>query len=197
MASLQPRCPSRYFGLVACVAGFLRFKGLIRKKISLGDGKYAHVDDQDFHKLLGYDWIAKPSKGKNGTTYTEYAIFREYVLGKRISVRMHRLILDAPDGVHVDHIDGNGLNNMRSNLRICTAKDNQGNRRKFSITSSQYKGVCWNKKTSKWRAQLSSSRQRIFVGEFDSELDAAHAYDSAALQYFGEFARVNTYEADK
>lgn len=167
------------------------------KNISLGNGKYASVDDQDFHKVLGYNWIAKPSKGKNGRTYTEYAIFREYVRGKRVSVRMHRFILDAPYGVHVDHIDGNGLNNTRCNLRICTAKDNQGNRRKFSSTSSQYKGVCWNKKTSKWRAQLSSSRQRVFVGEFTSELDAAHAYDAAALKYFGEFARINTYEDDK
>jgi hypothetical protein len=104
---------------------------------------------------------------------------------------MHRVIMNAPSGMLVDHRDGNGLNNQKSNLRICNRKQNQQNRPMNSNNKSGYKGVCWNKRSNKWRSGIRVDNKDIFLGSFFCLVKAAKAYDEAAKKYFGEFAYLN------
>ena len=105
---------------------------------------------------------------------------------------MHRQIMNAPKGTPIDHKDHNGLNNTRENLRLATISENARNCEKTKRpTSSKYKGVCWNKKSKKWQAHIHYNGISIHLGLFDSEEDAAKAYDEAAKIYHGEFAVLN------
>lgn len=103
---------------------------------------------------------------------------------------MHKMILP---GVEVDHIDGNPLNNRRSNLRPATRTQNQRNRRKQrKPVTSRYKGVCLNRKTGKWIAYINpGGGKTIYLGSHRVEEDAARAYDEAARRHHGAFARLN------
>jgi hypothetical protein len=103
---------------------------------------------------------------------------------------MHREIAGAPKGMVVDHIDGNELNNRRSNLRVCTVSQNHQNRRR-TWGRSRYKGVCFLKKRNKWKAEIMVNRKHIHIGCFDEEEEAAKAYDKKAAELFGEFAYFN------
>lgn len=147
--------------------------------IQLTQGKAAVVDDADYALLAGYHWhymgigYAARSQG-----------------GKRIY--MHRVIMGAPVGMQVDHIDGDRLNNTRSNLRICTAQQNHHNRRPLRReTSSSYKGVHFHKQTGHWRAVIRIDGRRIYLGFFHHAIDGAAAYDKAARELFGPFAYTN------
>jgi len=148
------------------------------KSIPLTQGKMALVDDEDFDKLNQYKWCfdGQYAQSKIGNKTT----------------RMHRVIFDSPQ---VDHVDGDGLNNQRSNLRACNHTQNQMNsvkRKSLSIKlSSKYKGVSWHKQTEKWRARIQTSQGCLYLGLFEVEEDAARAYDEAAKENFGEFARLN------
>ena len=111
---------------------------------------------------------------------------------------MHNMIMQPPKDLRVDHINHNKLDNRRSNLRLCTKQQNQWNRRKVvKNTTSKYKGVCWAKKNNKWQASLEfqkdKKRQSIYLGQFISEVEAAKAYNEAAIKHFGEFAKINTF----
>ena len=115
----------------------------------------------------------------------------DYVLKGRIAV--HRLImgLRSGDRMEVDHINHDGLDNRRCNLRICTSAQNLCNRRKNCEATSQYKGVYWYGQRNKWRVDVSINGRTKYVGIFANELDAAMAYDLAAKQHYGEFAYLN------
>jgi hypothetical protein len=102
---------------------------------------------------------------------------------------MHRLIMNAPIGYDVDHINHNGLDNRRCNLRVCTRTQNQANS-KPRKKSSKYKGVSWSNSENKWRAFIRINGKGKTIGRFDSELDAAEAYNNEAKKCFGEFAYV-------
>jgi hypothetical protein len=107
--------------------------------------------------------------------------------------RLHRLILNAPTGREVDHINGNGLDNRRANLRLCLPRQNRWNMRK-SIDrkcTSKFKGVYIMKGTGQITANISAQGERFFLGVFQSEEDAARAYDTAARRLHGRFARLN------
>jgi len=104
---------------------------------------------------------------------------------------MHREIMNAPKGLDVDHIDGNGLNNRKSNLRLCTHAENVHNSRPMRNGSSKYKGVCWHKTYKKWYSSIGKTGKRFYLGRFDNEIDAALAYDKKAKELFGEFAYLN------
>lgn len=108
-----------------------------------------------------------------------------YVRGSKGS--LHRIIMNAPAGAVIDHINGNALDNRRKNLRICTQRQNLWNGRAHRDGSSKYRGVCWNRSNSKWRVQI----QGKTIGHFTAETDAALAYNAAALDRFGEFAKLN------
>lgn len=170
----------------------MAFKGdvVMTKQIELTQGKVALVDDADFERLNQFNWHAR----KSSTTDTFYAI-RNVSVGpyKQRTVLMHREILSVPTGMFPDHIDGNGLNNQRVNLRVCTHKQNSYNQAGKRGGSSRYKGVSWNKggRKGKWQTEIKIGDQRIYLGKFDSEIEAAKAYDAAARKHFGEFARCN------
>jgi hypothetical protein len=104
---------------------------------------------------------------------------------------MHRQILDAPEGVWVDHIDGDGLNNRKSNLRLCSAIENARNRRPRPNCRSRYKGISWHKRQKKWAVRIGKRGKGIHLGSFDDQIEAAVAYDRKAEKLFGEFAYLN------
>lgn len=165
------------------------------REIRLSDGEMAIVDDADFELISGFKWA--PHKHGN----TVYALANKTRRGgaKPVTIRMHRLILglEAGDGIKVDHKNGNGLDNQRRNLRICTHSQNCCNSRKHRGTTSKYKGVVWHKRTAKWHAQANfGGHGSKCLGVFDSEIDAALAYDHAAREHAGEFAKLNFPDED-
>lgn len=103
---------------------------------------------------------------------------------------LHRYLLDFPES-RIDHIDGNPLNNCRSNLRICTQQQNLMNKKKSKNASSRFKGVSWNKRENIWYTYINKNYKTHYIGRFRDEIEAAKAYDTAAKAIFGDFARLN------
>lgn len=158
------------------------------KEIQLTQGKVTLVDDQDFDFLNQWKWFAHRDRN---TFYAERAVCpngRKY----QKTLLMHRVILGVPANLQTDHVDGNGLNNSRANLRICTNQENQRNRIAQPNTTSRFKGVAFHKSTGKWQSFIVVNKKSHYLGLFDSEVEAAHAYNEAAQQLFGEFAKLNT-----
>ncbi len=145
------------------------------KEISLTQGKVALVGDEDYEELNASKWCAVKRKGG------------WYAMG-RTGILMHRVILEAPPGVQVDHRNHDGLDNRRKNIRLCTSSQNNANRIKKPGCSSTYKGCSWCKARRKWQAYIYVNYKRIFLGYFAKEIEAARAYGQAALEYFGDFA---------
>ena len=109
-----------------------------------------------------------------------------------VNVSMHREIMKPIKGYCVDHKDGDGLNNKRDNLRIVTIAENNYNKSKSRRTlSSQYKGVSIDKRTNKWRVIIYYKYRKIHLGMFDDEIEAAKAYDEAAKELYGKYAKLN------
>ncbi len=147
--------------------------------IPLSQNEFAIVDTEDLRLLDEHKWSLSK------TTRVNYA---KRLAGKK-SVYMHRVIMNAPAGMQIDHINGNGLDNRRVNLRLCNNRQNQQNARKRKNTASQFKGVDWHGK--RWRARIRVNGKQIGIGRFKSEFLAAEAYDQKAVELFGEFARLN------
>jgi hypothetical protein len=152
---------------------------------------YALVDDEDVERLKAYNW------GLQRQHNSRYAY--GYLPGATPSKRrvlMHNLIMDTPSGMECDHVDLDGLNNVRQNLRNCTPSQNTCNtvkRRSYqgNKPSSVYKGVSWHDHTQKWEAYVTIGGKLKYLGVYASEKDAARAYNIAAHAHFGEFARLN------
>ncbi|MCG3797047.1 HNH endonuclease [Bacillus toyonensis] len=145
------------------------------------NGRMVQVSDEDFDWLNQYGWIA---------TRDGYAISSVQIEERYVTVLMHRFIMGQPSGLVVDHIDGNRLNNQRSNLRVCTQSQNSKNQGS-SIGTSKYKGVHWDKEKNKWLAQIMIQRKNVFIGRYLTEEEAAYAYNQKAMELHGEFARLN------
>ena len=159
------------------------------KEIPLTQGQVTLVDDQDFAFLSQWKWYAHENKKDRWQAVRNYRRHE-----KRGLLLMHRLLLGAPDGKEVDHIDGDGLNNSRRNLRLSTRQENSRNTRKWRRrTTSRFKGVWWDGRPGrrKWGVRITINGRSKHLGTFCSEEVAASAYDSAALTYFGRFARPN------
>jgi hypothetical protein len=155
------------------------------RHIPLGAGRVAIVDAADFEWLNQYKWRAF---GKGDGLY---AVGR---VGGKV-VFMHRLIMDPPAGMMVDHINGNEQDNRRCNLRICTPAQNARNSRKKG-GASRFKGAYWYASLRKWVAKICHNGKTTHLGWFDNEIDAASAYDRAARRLFGEFACLNFPESE-
>jgi len=151
------------------------------------------VDACDYHRLGAHKWRIVDVGGKL------YAITSVGKGKGRRPVYMHRLIMDAPSGVQVDHINGNGLDNRRCNLRLCTPSQNAANRKVLPLgKSSQYRGVHWDPRKHKHVAEIKLGKKTKHLGYFDSEEAAAVAYNLAAKDIFGDFAQLNVLrEADE
>jgi len=155
------------------------------KKIPLSNGKFTMVDDENYELLRQFKWHPQIC-GK----YV-YAYRRHKINNKKTTISMHRSICFPPKNMEIDHIDGNGLNNIKKNLRICTTSLNQANSKKRKNTSSTYKGVSWHKILKKWQTRIRLNGKEIHAGYFQNEIDAAKAYDLTASNFFGDFAKLN------
>ncbi len=144
------------------------------------------VDSQDLHLLSDFRWDIQ----KAGKTFylarKEKTGFRKYR-----KVYLHRMIANPPIGYEVDHINRNGLDNTRDNLRVVTHRENMKNMRQHSDSNSRFRGVYLFKPTGKWQAQICNDHKRFHLGYFDSEIEAAKEYDRAAIRLHGEFANLN------
>ena len=149
--------------------------------IALTQGKFAIVDAADYEWLNQYKWYA--SRSAEGVYYA----CRQS--GSR-SILMHREIMDPPAGHVVDHINRNSVNNRRCNLRVCTQAENVRNCRGRG-TGSRYKGVRPRREQNKWQARIAINGRGESIGCFDSEIEAALAYDLRAIVLFGQFAYLN------
>lgn len=154
------------------------------KQISLTQGFFALVDDADFNWLDQFKWHVHRT---GRTIYARRRISEESLL------YMHRLILglNSDDKRNADHINNNGLDNRRVNLRLCTKQENGFNQRVKIGGSSNFKGVCWDSSVGKWKSYISNNRKLKHLGRFDNEVQAALTYDRAAQRLFGKFARLN------
>ncbi len=159
----------------------LRQIGPMTIQVPLSEGLFALVDDADAALISGWSW--DKAKAKN----LIYAVTYE----NNRAVAMHRKILNAPEGVFVDHVNGDGLDNRRSNLRLCSHTENMRNRRKLMDAASRFKGVTKASKGKNWRATIYPSGVQIHLGTFATEEAAARSYDRAARIFFGEFAKTN------
>lgn len=161
-------------------------KGEGMKEIKLSRGLVTLVDDADYDWLNQWKWCAVRSRNDAPV----YAKRIDLSNGGRKKITMHRLITDCPKGMYVDHIDGNGLNNQRSNLRICTNAENVRNKQKPPRGTSGYYGVTHVSKNS-WRASITANYHRIDLGCYATPEKAAQAYNDAAVEMHKEFAVLN------
>lgn len=157
------------------------------REIPLTQGKFALVDADDYEDLSKYKWCFD---GK----YARRNLPRSFGAGKHI--RMHQVILPAPEGLVVDHISGNKLDNRKENLRIITNQQNQFNLHSSKSTISEYKGASWDSEKHLWRARIKVNYKTIHLGYFEDPRDAAAAYNCEALKYFGEHAALNPVPTD-
>jgi len=150
--------------------------------------RYAIVDAEDYERLKVYEWFASTRGG------CFYAARRtpSRKAGKYSLKTMHREIIEPGEGKVVDHINHDGMNNRKSNLRPATHAQNMQNRKKsLQPSTSKYKGVYWDKECKKWRVMINIDGTRTALGYFKDEVAAGKAYDKAAIKYYGEFACPN------
>lgn len=166
------------------------------KQVPLTQGAFALVDDEDEDLVSTYRW----QLGGNDRRFP-YATYVRHTTAGVVHIAMHRLVVAAEAGQIVDHRDGNGLNNTRGNLRICTYLENNRNRARYvrrKRESGGYLGVCLHRASGLWHAQIhagppmaNGQASAISLRYFTDPESAARAYDAAARFYFGEFASVN------
>jgi hypothetical protein len=161
--------------------------GYTFRRIPLTQGKFAIVDPDDYYHLSQYKWHAAGRYGKF------YAVRAAKTKTGQKRIQMHRYILNIPDGILVDHLNRNALDNRKENLRPATPAQNICNRAKFRNRTygSKYKGVNCKRPGRIYQAQIQLNRRPIFLGSFQDEVAAAKAYDRAAKKYHGQFAALN------
>ena len=150
-------------------------------ELPLTKGKTTIIDAADFEKVGHFKWIC---------TWNGYAYRTERVNGKRRGVFLHRLLVNAPEGLEVDHINGDRLDNRVANLRLCTHAENARNRWGRKGRESRYVGICLYRQGA-WRARIYINGKTMHLGVYPTEEEAARAYDVAARKLHGEFATLN------
>ena len=170
-------------------------------KIKLPSGHTFQVDPEDWELLKGHRWFVM----RHNRNFYVRTVLHVPVPGqsrRNVNILMHRVILGCTSmgglamrpEAHVDHIDGDGLDNRRANLRLVTRSQNHQNQVRVKpnkVGISRYKGVCWDRWRGKWAASICFGRRKVFLGRHMLEEDAAAAYDRAALAAWGEYAHTN------
>lgn len=156
-------------------------------RVPLTRGKYTLIDAEDCLKVIPYRWNARYDKYSD--SYRAYTNAR--IDGKQTTLIMHRLIMDAPKGMSVDHINHDTLDNRKANLRLATTAQNNKNAPKRKDNKSGYKGVSWRRDKEKYQAKIKNDNVQHYLGYFDTPEEAALAYNKAAVQMHGEFAAPN------
>lgn len=165
------------------------------KEIQLTRGAIATVSDCDYDYLTNnFKWRLEPSRS---TSYASCTHKTED--GVRRTLKMHRLIMMSIAGpltpdVFIDHIDHNGLNNTRENLRLATNTQNLQCSRIYKNNSTGYRGVSWAPHMNRFVSKIRVNKKLLHLGYFDNTIDAAKAYNKAAKEHFGEFASLNIIE---
>jgi len=154
-------------------------------KIPLTQGRFTKVDPDDYPWLAQFRWHRKTNP--NAT----YAVRTITIAGKSKRIFMHRLIMSTPAHLVCDHVNHDGLDNRKANLRNCTIRQNNANSRSARGASSKYKGVSWNRTRKKWAAYVKKDNKQLYLGLFENEIAAAKAYDKKAGELFGKFASLN------
>lgn len=162
------------------------------KEIKLTQNQVTLVDDEDYVWLCKNTWYAH----KYPHSYYAERHGRKKVDKHNRILKMHKEIWifhnsTIPTGYTIDHINNNGLDNQKENLRLATYQQNSFNRRANKNSSSKYKGISYYKNTNKWRAQIKHNGKLIHLGLFDNEIDAAKVYDKEALKLYKEYAKFN------
>jgi hypothetical protein len=161
--------------------------------IQLTKGQNTLVDIQDWLELRKKKWCALHLTQRRTPFFYAVRNSDKDSNGKRTMIYMHRALVGL-DGMEIDHENHDTLDNRRDNLRLATKKQNAGNSRpklRNGVKSSQYKGVTWHKGGHKWMAAITVNKKPVYLGLFNSEIEAAKAYDRAAKEVFGEFACLN------
>jgi|WetSurMetagenome_2_1015567.scaffolds.fasta_scaffold328029_1 hypothetical protein len=157
------------------------------EEIILTKNCVALIDKENAIDINQHKWYAV-NKGKVSDLY-----YAATIINKK-SISMHRYILKIKDKtIKIDHIDGNGLNNQKSNLRLCKLSENLKNRRIPSNNKTGYKGVSFKKKLNKYRSSIGYSSKSIHLGYYENSIEAAEAYNKKAKELFGEYARLNVF----
>jgi len=157
------------------------------RRIQLIHDRYALIDDEDYEKVKGYNWqLNKKHGGK------EYAVTRIQQKNKlRRNIKMHRIIMKAKQNQSIDHVNGNGLDNRKINLRFATPQQNRFNSNGNKNTSSIFKGVAWVKQQKKWLASIMINKKTINLKYYHNEIIAAWVYDQFAKILFKNYAKTN------
>ena len=165
-------------------------------ELELTDGGFATIDLADLNAIHtveftgGLVWTGRISDHLWRAVRKPHTTYVVTMLKSTIELRLHRAVMDAKLGQDIDHIDHNGLNNTRTNLRFATPTENNANRR-ASVTKAGFKGVSHNRNTGKYEGYIRIDKRKRHLGLFETAEDAARAYDTAALEAWGEYACLN------
>lgn len=154
----------------------------MKEILIINSNKIALIDDEDYELVARHNWY---EFNYNTVTYVKALIDGEFI-------GMHSIVMPPTLNTTVDHKDHNGLNNQKNNLRLATKSQQNSYRQKFSNNTSGYKGVVYEKSRNAWKATITKDQKTKFLGRFKTVTGAAKAYNIAALEFFGEFAVLNT-----
>lgn len=151
---------------------------VMNTKIFLTKGKYVLVDEDQYLSLSKHKWYCHSAKSNKDYARRGDGIF------------MHRFLMNSPEGLTVDHINGDSLDNRKINLRVCTLAENLRNKNIGKNNTSGFKGVGWHKGKQRWWAQVKLNGKKAYYQHFKDKEDAIEAYKRESRNYFGEFARI-------
>jgi hypothetical protein len=165
-------------------------------KLQTNNGYFYEIDEEDAEIVGLYNWYGWKSRRRNSNGeikfHSAYIVANHYHDNTNTRIFMHRVIMNVPNGIEIDHVNGDGLDNRKINLRLCSRGQNNKNVSKRIDNRSGFKGVKWHKQFKKWHARIKNNGKRYSLGLYETKTEAAIAYNKAASTLHGDFARLNT-----